>query len=95
MRQELKTLVSVGLQIFGMIGLAIWLFGCGGPMIFARAGGTEAQLSSDGYDCDQQWERSAGGIAFRHDPMGNAYYGIKARSDKEECMKQKGWVRTQ
>lgn len=82
-----------------VIGITIWgialfmLFGCGGPMLFARDGGTEEQLAADAYDCDQQWEHSAGGIAFRQDPIGNAYFGLKARADKEACMLQKGWMR--
>ena len=77
----------------GGLLLAGMLLGCGGPMVFAKTGATEADLQRDGYECDQQWERSAEAIAFRLDPLGNAYYGTQARERKIRCLQAKGWTR--
>jgi hypothetical protein len=67
------------------------LFGCGGPVRFAKDGAGNPELQYDIYECRQQWERSSQGIAFRADPLNNIYYGINARSEMQECLQHKGW----
>lgn len=69
------------------------LTGCGGPMLFATNGTAKNSLTFDAYECKQQWERSAGAIAFRQDPIGNAFYAIDSRNDLQECMEHRGWQR--
>lgn len=71
----------------------ILLGGCGGPMVFHKPGATPAELQRDAYLCRQAWERSAGAIAFRHDPLGNAVYGVEARAEQQRCLEHKGWTR--
>ena len=90
----MKQLWIASVHIFVWIIVALSLFGCGGPMLFAKPGGDSAQLEHDSYDCEQEWERSSKAIAYRLDPLGNLWVLSFVRSDMEACMKQKGWTRT-
>jgi hypothetical protein len=79
---------------FGVwIVLAWTLYGCGGSAVFAKTGAGVSEFEADNYDCEQAWERTAGAIAFRQDPIGNAYFGFARSGDIQKCLERKGWAR--
>ena len=67
--------------------------GCAGPATFSKVGSQAGEFERDKYDCVQQWEQSAGAIAFHQDPVGNAYYGFQFKDKLYACLERKGWVR--
>ncbi len=78
-----------------LIALCVMILaGCGGPMLFAKAGATPTDLERDGYDCEVQWDQSSQGIAFRLDPLGNLYQLTQVRDYHTACMARRGWTRT-
>lgn len=86
-RYSAAALILLGLLCLGF--LALW--GCGGPMKVSKPGATTQDLQRDSYECNEQWEHTAGAIAFRQDPMGNAYYGMQSRQYLKDCLAHKGW----
>ncbi len=68
--------------------------GCA-PMQFAKDGAGEQDLKNDHFDCRTQWDHSSGAIAFRQDPIANAYVVSEARQFIKDCMNRKGWSQVQ
>lgn len=61
------------------------------PMMFTNDNEQPGDFERAKYECKVQIDRSAGAIAFAHDPMGNLYYISQARQDMIDCLQYKGW----
>ncbi len=88
----MSNLQRATIHIMPWVLLVLFLTSCA-PMQFAKPGATEKELQYDSYECNRDWERTAGAIAFHLDPMGNAYYGFQSREWISECLMHKGWKR--
>jgi hypothetical protein len=76
-----------------VVAAGLVMGGCGGPMVFEKAGATQTDLEQDRYDCQVQIERGPYAMAFAQDPMANLMYPAQARRELQACLTRKGWVR--
>lgn len=75
-----------------IVGLVIMLVGCA-PMLFQKAGATEADLNLDRYQCEIQENSNPFAQAYARDPLGNMAYPAIARRNISNCLELKGWKR--
>lgn len=80
-------------KIILLVILSCLCTACGGPMMFAREGGTTQHLQADQYECQREWNESAMGQQFARDPIQYASYGFNARGIMQRCMEHRGWTR--
>lgn len=75
--------------------VALLLSACAGPMQMAKEGATQQDLKNDQYDCQRQYDQSAGAIAYKQDPLAHLNELGEARSLMQACLERKGWQRVQ
>lgn len=75
-----------------LIGCAILaMCACAGPIQMTKDGATATELQNDRYDCERQWDTSAGGIAYKQDPLAHLYELSEVVNYHRACLERKGW----
>jgi hypothetical protein len=73
--------------------VVVMLSACASPVQMEKVGATPLDMKNDQYDCRQQWDASAGAIAYRLDPLAHLNELHHAGEYMQACFERKGWSR--
>lgn len=73
-----------------IIAVALSLYGCGGPTVFAKQGAGQVEFSQDKYDCEVLLGYR--GHAGRTQPTDQlADFIVRGKAEMQACLERKGW----